>query len=69
MKDGALKTDLGKTSTRFPHLREKNWYEPILWEDNLWFSSFVGGKSGRRVKWWENNYLVVLLNCGRSFFR
>ncbi len=30
------------------------WWEPILWEDNLWFASFEGGKSGGRVSWWVN---------------
>ncbi len=36
----------------FLHLCEENWWEPTLWEDNL----FVEGKSGGVVNWWENQF-------------
>ena len=65
----------GLYSTPFPRLWEKNWWEPILREDNLWFASFEGGKSegeeknvgGRRKVWGGRSILREELLEGGAF--
>ncbi len=48
----------GSEQYTFSSFVGKNWREPILWKDYLWFSSFLGGKTcgeGKNVGWEENS--------------
>ncbi len=55
-------------STPFPHLCEKNWWEPIMLANNLWFALFVGGFSPSPPNEEKGLYNFLLLSNIKVYY-